>query len=170
MEAEHFSKKLEMEGMHWQVIPEFGRTLSGVTAMPTTQPAVEPGRNTPRLDYDVFITSPGEVNVKVYVAPSLNIYNDEGMKIATSFDNAEPEIYKIHEHDTIPDWFYPEYWNVSVSDNIRILNTKHTVDQAGPHVFKLWMVTPGVVIEKIVIETRESKRTYLGPPESYRMK
>ena len=89
------------------------------------------------------------------------------MQLATSFDDAEPEIYRIHEYDTIPDWEYPAWWNISVTDNIRVLKTKHTIEQAGPHTLKLWMVTPGVVIEKIVLKTDTIGKTYLGPPESY---
>ena len=94
------------------------------------------------------------------------IYNDEGMKFATSFDDEDPVLSRIHEFDTIPDWKYPAYWNNSVTDNIRILTMEHTISEAGPHVLNFWMVTPGVVLEKIVIETAEIGYTYLGPPES----
>lgn len=170
MEAEHFTGKSETSDMHWQVIPEFGRTLSGVTVLPTTHPAVEPGGKNPNLEYDVYVTNPGDLKVNVYVAPSLNIYNDEGMRFATSFDEQDPVIYRIHEFDTIPDWFYPDYWNKSVTDNIRILSTVHKVENTGPHRLKLWMVTPGVVFEKIVIETGKTGDSYLGPPESFKMK
>ena len=120
------------------------------------------------MEYPVYLANPGEVTVKVYVAPGLNIYNDEGMKFATSFDEGEPVISSIHEFDTIPDWKYPAYWNNSVTDNIRVLSISHRLEKAGPHVLKYWMVTPGVVVEKIVIETKDIGSSYLGPPESYR--
>ncbi len=167
MEAEHFSEKIESDEIHWQVIPGFGRTLSGVTAFPTTHSPVTPADNNPYLEYNVFMYSAGKVKVNVYVAPSLNIYNDAGMQYAVSFDDAPPQIVKIHEFDTIPDWKYPTYWNNSVTDNIRVLTTEHTIKQAGNHTLKVWMVTPGVVFEKIVIETKEIGDSYLGPPESY---
>jgi hypothetical protein len=32
---------------------------------------------------------------------------------------------------------------------------------------KLWTVDPGVVLQKIVIETHDIAQSYLGPPESY---
>ncbi len=167
IEAEHFTDKVEIEGMHWQVIPGFGRTLSGVTVFPTTFPLVEPEVDNPRLEYNVYLYNAGTVKVDVYIAPSLNIYDDEGMKYAVSFDDGEPKIYNIHEFDTIPDWKYPAYWNNSVTDNIRILTTELNVEEPGEHILKIWMVTPGVVVEKIVARTEEIGNSYLGPPESF---
>ena len=167
IEAEHFTNKVEKDGIQWVVIPGFGRTLSGVTIFPTTLPPVDLGNDNPRLEYSVYLYNPGKIKARVFIAPSLNIYNDEGMRYAVSFDNGEPQIYKIHEFDTVPDWKYPAYWNNSVTDNIRILTTELNVEKAGEHTFKLWMVTPGVVVEKIVLETGEIGNSYLGPPESY---
>jgi len=167
IEAEHYSNKVEVEGMQWQIIPGFGRTLSGVTVFPTTYHTLKPEGDNPRLEYNVHLFSPGKVNVNVYVAPSLNIYNNEGMQYAVSFDNEVPKIFKINEYDTVPDWKYPAYWNNSVTDNIRILTTEHRIGKAGLHTLKFWMVTPGVVVEKIVIETKEIGKSYLGPPESF---
>ena len=167
IEAEHFTHKQEMNDIQWHVIPGFGRTLSGVTAFPVTHAAVIPGGKNPCLEYNVYLSNSGTVKVDIYIAPSLNIYNDIGMRYAVSFDDAPPQLVKIHEFDTIPDWKYPAYWNNSVTDNIRILTTEHTIENPGSHTLKIWMVTPGVVFEKVVIETKKIGDSYLGPPESY---
>lgn len=171
MEAEHYSNKMETNDLRWLKIPEFGRTLSGMTVFPTTHAPLSPGaEDSPRLEYDVFVDSPGEVTVKVYIAPTLNIYNDEGMKYAASFDEDPLQLVRIHEGDTIPDWEYPEYWNLSVTNNTRVMETSHKLSVPGPHTLKLWVVTPGVVFEKIVIETKKIGGSYLGPPESFMLK
>ncbi len=34
----------------------------------------------------------------------------------------------------------------------------------GPHTLKVWMVDPGVVIDKIIINTGGVQESYLGPP------
>ncbi len=37
----------------------------------------------------------------------------------------------------------------------------------GQHTLKVWMVDPGIVLDKILLETvGEVERSYLGPPES----
>jgi hypothetical protein len=167
IEAGHFTRALDDSIMSWQVIPGLGRTLSGVTVLPTTTPAIIPDVNSPRLEYPVYFFSEGKVKVHVYISPSLNFYNDEGHKYGISIDNEAPQIVSIHANDTIPDWKYPQVWNLSVGDNIRVLTTEHTLEGTGLHTLKVWMVTPGVVMQKIVIDTGGLKPSYLGPPESF---
>jgi hypothetical protein len=58
-------------------------------------------------------------------------------------------------------------WEKSVMDNARYRFTKHTITEKGYHMLKIWMIDPGVVIEKIVVNTGGAKPSYLGPPESY---
>jgi hypothetical protein len=57
-------------------------------------------------------------------------------------------------------------WQALVSVNIYKSTTSHSVTTAGPHVLNFWMVDPGVVLEKLVVETTGAKSSYLGPPES----
>jgi len=47
-----------------------------------------------------------------------------------------------------------------------ILKTKLFTEKEGQHKFKIWMVDPGLVIDKIIIDTGGLKDSYLGPPES----
>jgi hypothetical protein len=51
-----------------------------------------------------------------------------------------------------------------------VVTARQTLAAAGAHTLHVWMVDPGVVVQKIVAETTASGRgaTYLGPPESYR--
>ena len=46
------------------------------------------------------------------------------------------------------------------------IKTDLIIKTKGPHVLKVYMVDPGVVIDKIIIETGVLKDSYLGPPES----
>jgi hypothetical protein len=153
--------------IEWLVIPDLGRTLSGVTPVPVTAKRQNPREDSPRLEYNMYLFSSGKVKVNVYVCPTQNFLNTEGLHYAVSFDDQEPQIVNIHEKDTVPDWKYPPTWNQAVSENIKVLVSEHHITDPGEHVLKFWMVDPGIVLQKIVVDTGGLKPSYLGPPESF---
>ena len=55
-----------------------------------------------------------------------------------------------------------------MEDSVRKVMSTHTVEGVGYHVLKFWMVDPGVVLQKLVVNLGGVKPSYLGPPESYR--
>jgi hypothetical protein len=145
----------------WQRIPDLGRTLSAMTPMPVTSPPQTPEGNGARLEYQIHFFSKGEVKVKAHLSPTLNFHNNQGLRYAVSFDDAPPQIVNMHANKTFQDW------EESVRNNVTVEISKHVLNEAGKHVLKFWMVDPGVVLQKLVIETGEVKPSYLGPPESY---
>jgi hypothetical protein len=60
-------------------------------------------------------------------------------------------------------------WEQTVSDNFRKGSSRHLIGKPGYHILKIWMVDPGVVLQKIVVNTGGLKPSYLGPPESGRI-
>jgi hypothetical protein len=59
-------------------------------------------------------------------------------------------------------------WEQSVKDASRTIRSSHKLAKAGHHTLKIWMVDPGVVLQKIVVDLGGLRPSYLGPPESYR--
>jgi hypothetical protein len=59
-------------------------------------------------------------------------------------------------------------WEQTVMDNARFINLKQIIRTSGYHTLKIWMIDPGVVIEKLIIDTGAVRPSYLGPPESKR--
>jgi len=167
MNAENYTTAKKTKKIDWLMIPNLGRTGSAMTTLPVTAKAQIPAGESPRLEYQVHLFSKGEVRVKAFLSPTLNLKNTEGLHYAVSFDNERPQIVNIHENDIKPDWLYPRWWNQAVGNNIKIKESKHIIKKPGGHVLKFWMVDPCVVLQKIVIETDEVKPSYLGPPESF---
>lgn len=170
IEAENFSNVVNTKSIKWLRIPNLGRTGSAMTTMPVKIETQILDENSPRLEYKVHLFSKGEVTVKVYISPTLNFRGDDGLRYAVSFDDEPPQLVYIHKYDRGADWNYPMWWNESVSNNIRILTSKHNISKEGEHVLKIWMLDPAVVLQKIVIDAGGLKPSYLGPPESFNRK
>jgi alpha-N-arabinofuranosidase len=162
MEAEHYDHAVASGPIAWLRVPDLGRTGSGMTPTPVTAPSQTPAANTPRLEYRVFLFDSGAVKVDAYLSPTLNFSGSKsGLRYAVSFDDQPPQVLNI-QADTST-----RAWERSVADNIITSISAHTVAASGEHVLKFWMVDPGVVLQKIVIETRPIGTSYLGPPESF---
>jgi Glycosyl hydrolase family 115/Gylcosyl hydrolase family 115 C-terminal domain len=163
IEAEHCSRAVSAGPIQWQRIPEFGRTLSGMTPFPVTAPSLEaPGQDSPHLEYRVHLVSSGELRVRAYVAPTLDV-RQRRLRYAVSFDDRPPQIVDILAGAT------EAVWSGWVRDDINTSVTRHELGAPGAHVLKFWMVDPGVVLEKLVVETTGPRPSYLGPPESLQM-
>jgi len=170
IEATNYTRAAETDQIQWQVIPDLGRTGSAITPFPLNSSPQSPQGNSPHLEYRVHLYDTGMVNVMVYLAPTLNFTSTEGLKYAISIDDEDPQIVNMHAMDTIPDWTYPAWWNNAVTQNIKVLNSEHRINKPGEHTLKYWMIDPGIVLEKIVLDAGGVKPSYLGPPESFYQK
>jgi hypothetical protein len=164
IEAPHFSRAINDEKTSWRVLPDFGRTLGGVTSFPVKAPPLVPGGNSPHLEYDVYLLSSGEISIELQCAPSLDFQPDHDLQLAVSFDNEPPHVEKLGT------WATLQTWERAVGDGVRRVTTSLSVAQPGHHVLKFWLVTPGVVLERIVLNAGGVRPSYLGPPESPRTK
>jgi len=160
IEAADFSLKKADNQFNWAVIENLGKTGSGVTSMPVFVGPQEITETSPRLEYNVYLESKGEVKVHAYFSPTINYTTRDGLKYGIGFDEEEPQIINLNEDSSDANW------NQSVANNIKVLTSTHTLSETGNHVLKYYMVDSGVVLQKIVIETGDLKQTYLGPPES----
>jgi hypothetical protein len=160
MEAAHYTKAVDAPAAKWMLIPNYGRTLSGMMPSPVTAESQSPGGNSPHLEYEVNLIDTGVMNVEAYISPTIDFTNSTGLHYAISFDDEQPQVININADKS------EAAWNKDVSDNIKMILSKHHLQKAGRHVLKYWMVDPGVVLQKIVINAGGEKPSYLGPPES----
>jgi endo-1,4-beta-xylanase len=160
MEAEHIVRAVGNKNIQWQTIPDLGRTLSGIQASPVTIPAQTPGGNNPHLEYQLYLFDTGIVTVRAYFSPIL-AFNREPIRYAVSFDDDPPQLVDLSTGNEAPG-----AWDRMVADNIRISVSAHVIGQPGPHILKYWLVDPGPVLQKIVVDAGGALPSYLGPPES----
>jgi len=164
IEPEHYDHAINTKEITWQILPDYGRTLSGVTTLPVTAPAQKAGGESPHLEYNIFFSDTATVAVQLYLGTTLSFNANEGLQLAVSFDRENPEIINVNKNET------PKSWGKVVEDNTRLITTTHKISSAGKHILKYWMIDPGVVLQKIVVDAGGVRPSYLGPPESYHRK
>ncbi len=162
VEADHFTGKVDAPSVRWEKVPDYGRTGSAMSIFPVTAESVTPPQRSPYLEYQMYLFDPGTVEVEAILAPTLNFVPGRGLRYAVSFDGQPPQVIDVLAQNTLQDW------ETSVKNNANISTSKHSVTGTGYHTLKFWMVDPGVVLEKLVVDLGGVKPSYLGPPESYR--
>ncbi|MBD2757093.1 glycosyl hydrolase 115 family protein [Spirosoma validum] len=159
--ADQFTKAVNTNGVTWKVLPDHGRTGSAITPFPVTATEQKPGGNSPQLQYDVVMDRESEFAINAYFSPTLNLFRDEnGLQYGMSVDDEIPQIISLNKEDKTSD---KGIWNKWVSENIIIKSTTHKIAKAGRHTVKFWMVNPGVVLQKLVLDFGGSEKSYLGP-------
>jgi hypothetical protein len=136
------------------------------TAPADAAPAV-PGKDAPRLDYRMYLFSSGKVEVFLTLSPTLNFIDGRPLRYALAFDGGTPLAVTAVPGDYDAKNGNRD-WEKTVRDSARFVRTALDVKAAGYHTLSLWMIDPGVVVERIVVDCGGAKPSYLGPPESYR--
>jgi hypothetical protein len=161
IEAEHYTKKIDASAARWEKIPDYGRTLSSMSIFPVTSRSVT-APDSPCLEYQIYLFHAGPIEVEAILAPTLNFVPGRGLRYAISFDDQPPQIIDALARSSLADW------EKSVANSVRKVTSTHILAGPGYHTLKIWMVDPGVVLQKLVVDLGGVKPRYLGPPESYR--
>ena len=157
IEAESFARQNTSDNIQWKVIPDFGKTKSGVTTFP--QKSQLKNEDNVYLEYDMNFTSTGLFEVQLLLAPTLNFNSNKGLRYEISFDGQQPQIINFNGN-------YRGELGQWQSEHIIKSLTKHTITTPGKHTLRFRMLDSGIVIEKILINTGGLQPSYLGPPES----
>lgn len=160
IEAENYSKSKPAFDFEWQKITQYGRTLSSMSVFPITDYSFSEPLKAPYLEYELYFFSTGEFTLEGIFSPSLAVVPTRGLRYAVAMDKEAPQIINI-----VADMSEPA-WEESVRTNARKSLSKHTISRPGLHKLRFYMVDPGVVLEKIIINTGGLANSYLGPQQS----
>ena len=164
MEAMHFTHNVARGGAAWQVVEGLGRTGRALTIFPANAASItnvtDLAANSPCLEYDFTCTTIGAVTATVYCVPVHKLYPGRGARFAVAVDDAAPKIVDIESEE------YSKVWGGNVLRAAALGIAANQVAAAGKHTFKLWMVDPGVPVDKIVLNFGREEKSYFGPPET----
>jgi hypothetical protein len=167
VEAEHYTRNINAGERYWERIENYGRTLSGMrTGAASDMPQAVPGVNAPVLEYRIYFFSTGEFETTLYMAPSLSYLPGRDFCIGLSIDDEPAQMITVvpQEFDAMNGNLE---WEQTVMDNMRFVRGSVPVREPGYHTLKVWMTDPGMVFERVVVNTGGVRQSYLGPPESY---
>jgi len=162
IEASHFTRAINKKNIKWNVIPSIGKDGDGVTTFPVTADEKAFSNSNPHLQFGVYVYDTGTAKLDAYFSPTLNFENDSlGLQYGVSIDNEKPQIISINKDDK-----NERTWGKWVANNIIIKTSELKISQPGKHVIKYWMISPAVVLQKMVLHFGRLKPSYLGPPET----
>jgi hypothetical protein len=144
--------------VRWEELPGFGETRSAMTVFPVT--AASSLSSAASLQYRIYLYESGNFTLASVLAPTLNFVPGRGLRFAVSVDNEPRTIVDALEHNAQSDWAQ------AVRDGVKKVSIPLTIASPGYHTLKIWMVDPGVVLERIVL-SHSVLPSYLGPPESF---
>jgi hypothetical protein len=158
IEAGHYARSRGTGRIHWEVIPGLGKTEAGVTTFP--QDAYPQAGEEVSLEYDIQFESTGECTVHILVSPTLNFNANKGLRYALSIDGGPEQITNIN--GTYTNREIGQWQAGSINETLTPLN----VTAKGKHTLRFRALEPGIVLQKILIDTGGLKPSYLGAPES----
>ncbi|KAF2469103.1 uncharacterized protein BDR25DRAFT_343900 [Lindgomyces ingoldianus] len=169
-EAEHYTRLSAKGNLTYQILPGYGRTLSAVTLNNPLAPSLT-STTAPALEYDFYTftatTSTKPLNLTLILAPTLNTSPKRPLAYIAQIDD-KPEQRRQYVIDQKQPKF-PVGWESAVA-NVAWYNTTSWGEvKSGVHTLKVWLVEPGVVLEKVVLDLGGVVASHNGPPESWRV-
>jgi hypothetical protein len=166
IEADHYVTRRDTPSARWELLPDHGRIGSAMTVFPVTVPSASPPLDSPCLEYTLSLFSTGRVEIALQLSPALNYAPERAVRIGVSFDKETTHILTV-----VPKGYVAgdgnRDWEESVKNSIRTVKSTHMLAAPGPHTLKVWMVDPGVALQRVLVDTGGLRPSYLGPPESY---
>jgi hypothetical protein len=165
IEAQHYFDANDANLAKWTVIPDMGRTLSGVAVMPYNE-------STDNATITYLMKLPDNLDkVKVLVVTKSNLAfkNRDGHCFTIAFGDNVPVRVNTNKNlnespENIYSVFYPTVARRVIENEVELSTVK--ADAEGYVNLTIHPEDPGIVFEKIVIDLGGYKKSYLFMPES----
>lgn len=166
IEAEHFASSETKGGLSYIKLPHYGRTLSGMKLWPVTALSQDPS-TAPKLTYSFHsFTSSENARVILFLGGSTNHDPSRPLKLAFSIDGGTSTT--VRPVPDTPMGQNPSGWTEATVAGGWTSSITVSI-AAGSHELSLWLLEPGVVVQKVVVDLGGFKKSGRGPPESLKV-
>ncbi|OSS48454.1 hypothetical protein B5807_07973 [Epicoccum nigrum] len=174
MEASHFSRIVgdtnNGSETAYMTIPWYGKTLSGVALRDPLARSYVNATTAPHLEYDFYSFTDATVimpmNITMILGQGLNTDPTRPLKYAVAVDGSLRKVVQYVIDQT--GGALPEGWDQTVS-NAAWTSVSNTTIAPGKHTLMVWLLEPGMTLQKVVLDFGGVRQSYLGPPESKRV-
>jgi len=161
MEAEHYFECKHSSKAFWTMLPQMGRTLSGMTLLPYTE-----SPNGAFLSYKMKLNTSLN-SVKVYLIFDCTLpFKEGGHSVAVGFNGAPEKIININKELT---WKnnYSKMYPAAAARIIEVPTVLKLAANADKYqTLFVRLLDPGIVLQKIVVDCGEYEKTWLYMHES----
>ncbi|GET34622.1 hypothetical protein PbJCM13498_34850 [Prolixibacter bellariivorans] len=149
---------------NWKPIKHLGYSGEVMLALPYQAASISnPAQikeQSPCLEYDFYTFNKGEANIRVQALPTHPLYKGKSVRCAVAVDEQEPVIIDFKTVGR------SEEWKQNVLKNAAVKSAPQIINQPGKHKLRIWMVDPGVMVDRILIDLGGWKESYTFPPET----
>jgi hypothetical protein len=161
IEAEHYFENKSNNTTSWTIIPDLGRTLSGIALMPYTE-----NTNGTSITYKMNLKLQSDsIKLRMFFDSTLP-FNSGGNSVAASFDGENEIAWNINDQLTWKNNYTKMYPTgaARMIQTVTMLALPKTTD--GMHVLVIYPLDPGVVILKVIVDNGGYEQNYLKMDES----
>ncbi|MDF2551010.1 MAG: glycosyhydrolase [Chryseobacterium sp.] len=161
MEAEHFFETKNPKNTKWTVIPDLGRTLSGIALMPYTEKT-----DGASINYQFKLkNNPSTVKIHFFFDSTLP-FKKGGHSIKAYFDKNDSKTIGINQDLTWANNYTKMYPAAAARLVEKVETFTLPANQNGNYILTIEPLDPGIVLYKIVVDNGGYEETYLKMDES----
>lgn len=108
-------------------------------------------------EYDFYAFNSGTAVLHIFSLPLFAVDANSDTKYGVMLDNG------MMKRPVTASREYSNAWKENVIRNNAIYTTTVVIDKPGKHTLKIFTDNPGVIIQKIILDTGGLKKSYLGP-------
>ncbi|MBX2874868.1 MAG: glycosyl hydrolase 115 family protein [Saprospiraceae bacterium] len=148
-----FHRKKENGAIKFQTIPGLGYSNTSLQLGSAKYDAGEDSF----VAYDFHVAKAGEITIHTYMLPLFAKDRKHGTAYRVQVDDLEANVQSNDVKE------YSREWASNVIRNSAINRSTFKLYKPGKHTLKIYAVDPGMIIQKIIIDTGGLQQSYIGP-------
>ena len=165
--AGDYSRKKVNGSDGWTPINGLGYTGTSLIALPLNSTSGKANFDTaaisktaPYMAYDFFTFTPAAAEVSIFTLPTHPLNNEHSMRYGVSIDGGPLQVVDFKTFGR------SEEWMQNVLRNGAVRKIKTPLLNAGTHTLNIYMIDPGVILDRMVIDLGGLQKAYSVIPET----